>query len=52
MQYTDEQRISKIIATVDKLIAYVKDSTEDIPKMECLFLWAKGTGFLVHCCQP
>ena len=26
MQYTDEQRISKIIATVDKLIAYVKDT--------------------------
>ena len=26
MQYTDEQRIEKIKATVDKLIAYVNDS--------------------------
>ena len=26
MQYTDEQRIEKIKATVDKLITYVNDS--------------------------
>lgn len=38
MQYTDEQRIEKIKATVDKLIAYVNDWQSWNPP----FLWFLG----------